>query len=239
MRIMKFMLLGGNLPVLIFSCGRTGTNMLLEILRGSVALQATKQIEDKTIFRKPRILKSTYLSKCDTVYVDNYSQIIKLLSINKDLKILWTIRDLRDCALSKIYRGQPGNDNNRSIADDATFDGCLEDIEKMVKIYYFLIEKYPERVFLVKMEEVILNFDKTIQDVCDFVGIEFEKSMKNFTNRYRLQAKKRYKTLDKNQVKMYNRKYEIYDNFFKNHKINLDLLFEKLEKFQDVFGYEK
>lgn len=225
------------MSALIVSCGRTGTNMLLEILRGSSALQATNPAEDKTVFRRPRELPDNYLSKCDTVYIDSFMQLSTLMKANKELKILCTIRDLRDCALSKIYRGQPGNDVGASPADDATFEGCLADIAKMVQVYDFLYKNYPNRVHTVKMEDVILNFDQTIEEVCTFIGVEFEDSMRNFTDRYRVEAKKRYKKLDKSQYQLYNRKYEIYDGFFKTHDIDLDELFLKLEPLLKKFGY--
>ena len=228
------------MKVLILSCGRTGTNMLLEILRGSKILVATNPAEDKTIFRAPRPLHKKYLSKCDTVYVDNMEMVTRLLRDNLDLKILWTIRDLRDCALSKIYRGQPGNDSGPTeCADDATYDGCLEDIEWMHKIYLHIKETFPSRLKVVKMEDVIQHFDQTIGDVCSFIGIPFEENMRDFTSRYRVSYKaKRYKKLDTTQVGLHHRREDIYDGFFKNHDMDLDSLFIDLEKYLKEFGYE-
>ena len=48
------------MSVLIFSCGRTGTNMLLETMRGSNMLKATTVTEDKQVFRECRKLPSYY-----------------------------------------------------------------------------------------------------------------------------------------------------------------------------------
>ena len=227
------------MKALIFSCGRTGTNMLLEILRGSSVLHATSPAEDKRVFRNPTVLHNNYLSKCDTVYADSLEQVLNMMTINPDLKLLWTIRDLRDSALSKIYRGQPGNDVGALPADDATFTGCIDDIDWMYKLYCGVKSKFPDRLMLVKMENVILNFEETISQVCNFLEIEFEDNMNNFTNRYRVSHKaNRYKKLDNKQVGLWKRRNEIYGGFFKTHNIDLDSLFDKLGKYQKEFGYE-
>jgi len=224
--------------ILVLSCGRTGTNMLLEIMRGSSKLTATQVAEHKQLFRSCPKLPDDYLSKCDTCYIDNLLQVKKVLDKNENLKILWTIRDLRDCALSKIYRGQPGNDCHE-LADDASFKGCLQDIERMKQIYDFIKAMYPERILLVKMEDIISNFEDTMLNVSTFSEVPYEKAMKDFINRYRVTHKaKRYKTLDKNQIALYKRRYKIYNGFYEHYDIDLDLLFEKLEKYLREFKYE-
>ena len=226
------------MSVLIFSCGRTGTNMLLEVLRGSSILRATVEHEDKRVFRLCRDLPHDYLSKCDTVYVDSEEQVSALLNKNPDLKILWTIRDLRDTALSKIYRGQPGNDHP-TICDDATLKGCIDDLAWMTKLYRHIKENFSSRIKLVKMEDVILDFDSTILDICNFCGIQFEDGMRNFISRYRNSFKaQRYKVLDKSQVGLYKRVHEIYNGFFQTHPIDLEELFSQLQIYLDEFNYQ-
>jgi len=228
------------MSILILSCGRTGTNILLETLRGSSVLRATPIAEDKNVVRRGQISYKNYLSKCDTAYVDDLNQVKSLMDNNPDLLILWTIRDLRDTALSKIYRGQPGNDTP-ILSDDATFEGCLEDIGWMKQVYDYIKKNYPNRITLVKMEDMILNFKETTQAVCKFCGIPYEDEMENFVSRYRGTVKttkgKRYKTLDKGQVALYKRRDEIYDGFYKDHPIDLDALFEQLGVYASEFGY--
>tara|TARA_R110002096_G_scaffold75922_1_gene179394 strand:+ start:87 stop:743 length:657 start_codon:yes stop_codon:yes gene_type:complete len=214
--------------------------MLLESLRGSSHLVATYVPEDKNCIRSNKKVYEKYLSKCDTVYVDNLGQVGAFMQNNPELKILWTIRDPRDMALSKIYRGQPGNDSI-ILSDDATFEGCLGDIEWMKKIYDYVVENYSNRIMLVKMEDIILDFKNTIEGVCRFCNIPYEDEMEDFVSRFRGTVKatkgKRYKKLDKSQVALFKRKYEIYDGFYKGHDIDLELLFDKLEKYQKEFDY--
>lgn len=229
------------MSVLVLGCGRTGTNMLLESLRGSQSLRATDPAEHKTLFRQPVVVPDDYLSKCDTCYIDNFAQIDNILNMNQHMRILWTIRDLRDCSLSKIYRGQPGNDVG-SLSDDATLSGCIQDIEWMSQIYNHLLSNHGDKIMLVKMEDMILQYEETIKNACRFCDIEYEDNMKNFTSRFRGSVKttkgKRYNGLDKSQVSMYERKYEIYNGFYKSHDINLDILFDKLTKYLIQFNYK-
>jgi len=225
------------MSVLVLSCGRTGTNLLLEVLRGSTHLRATQIAEDKTLFHYCPDLRKDYLSKCDTVYVKTLQRIDALFNRNPNLKVLWTIRDLRDTALSKIYRGQPGHDTP-ILADDATLEGCLDDLKWMTQVYRHIEKKYPDRIKVVKMEDMILQFDNTLEEICSFLEIPVEGGMKDFIGRYRNDFKaQRYKKLDKSQVGLYNRVNEIYGGFFKTHDIDLKVLFERLQPYLKEFKY--
>ncbi len=228
------------MSVLVLSCGRTGTNMLLESLSASEELNATTPAEHKELFRNPQALPENYLSKCDTVYISHLMQIKYVFDKNPNLKILWTTRDWRDTALSKIYRGQPGNDT-RILSDDATPEGCLEDIDWMSKVYKVIKHFYPDSIMVVKMEDVILNYESTLKNVCEFCGISYNEEMKNFVHRYRGSVKetkgKRYSGIDKSQISLYKRKDEIYEGFFKTHDIDLEVLFEKLQPYLKEFKY--
>jgi len=227
------------MSALVLSCGRNGTNMMLEILRGSSVLVATNPAEDKVLFRRSRIVKDNYLSKCDTTYINNFDQVKNTLNKNKHLKIVWMVRDPRDCALSKIYRGQPGNDG-KTLSDDATFDGCLKSIDWMSKVYKYINKNFSNRIILVKMEDIILDFEKTVQNVCCFIEVNYEDGMRDFTSRYRVQSKKnRYKNIDKGQVELYKRFSKIYSGFYKENKnINIKKLFLRLKPYCELFNYK-
>ena len=229
-------------PILIVATGRTGTNMLLESLRASNFLEATRVVEDGRVFKTNSSLPMNYLSKCDTNSIDNLGQVNSLLDNNPELLILWTIRDLRDCSMSKIYRGQPGNDAGCTVAEDASFDGCIESIKWMSEIYSHISENYRDRIKLVKMEDIILDYEKTMTDVCEFCGIEYLSEMKDFTSRYRGSIKRtkgaRYSGIDKGQVGLYKRKQDVYGGFFMTHNLDLDKLFDNLADDLVLFGYK-
>ena len=221
------------MPTLILSCGRTGTNMLLEVMRGSSILQPTTEYaEHKYVFRQCAKLEPKYLSKCDTHYVDSLRQVSNLMEKNPDLKILWTLRDLRDAAMSKLFRGY-------QKADDATFDGCIKDISWMVEIYEHLQENYSDRIMAVRMEDMVMNFDETVHSICEFVDVPFEDSMRNFVDRYRNPEYAGYKEIDKSKYQMYKRKDTVYDGFFATTTFDFEIekLWESLEPYQKRIGY--
>lgn len=229
------------MQVLVLSCGRTGTNMLLEIMRGNSRLDATPFAEDKYLFQDSRALPDGYLSKCDTVYINNLEQIDELFKNNPLLRILFTVRDWRDCAMSKFYRGQPGQDNN-IIADDATVEGCIEDLKWMETIHDYLTDKYFRNTLTIKMEDIILNFDRTIEGICGFCALPFEReNMISFTERYRNNFKSdRYKDIDKSQVKLYKKIDAVYEGFFTEdrNKKEINEVFERIKPLLLKYGYE-
>ena len=229
------------MQVLVLSCGRTGTNMLLEIMRGNSRLDATPFAEDKYVFQDSRELPSGYLSKCDTVYINDTQQIDDLFNKNPLLRVLFTVRDWRDCAMSKFYRGQPGQDNN-IIADDATVEGCIEDLKWMETIHDYLTDKYFRNTLTIKMEDIILNFDRTIEGICGFCALPFEReNMISFTERYRNNFKSdRYKDIDKSQVKLYKKIDAVYEGFFTEdrNKKEINEVFERIKPLLLKYGYE-
>jgi hypothetical protein len=126
----------------VSSCGRSGTNLVLEILSGNKKLQVSEEVEDKDFFKRHtsysqifwpflwhNSFRKYFLTKCDTVYYD-VDDVDKAFAINKHLKVIWTIRDPRDMILSKLQRGQiidRGGECNE-ISDDGTPQGCISDL---------------------------------------------------------------------------------------------------------------
>lgn len=228
------------MSVIILGCGRSGTNLLLEILRGSDELQATSMIEDKNFAKSKCKYPDNYLSKCDTVYFD-WSKLKYTLELNPRMKVLWCMRHPNDMCLSKIYRGQPrslGGDCD-TLADDATISGCEKDIRYMWNIHKNLINNYAYRTKTVKMESVILDFDNTIHSVCRFLGISYNPKMENFISRMRnVNKSKRYNTLDKGQVNLYKNWQTLYNGWFVKNNYDMPLLFDNLRDVTEYFNYE-
>ena len=232
------------MSVLIVGAGRTGTNMLLEIMAGSGQLRAFRpwiDVAPEFLNKYPDLINDKFISKCDTIGIESLEHLDKFINDNSELKILFTVRDWRDASLSKIYRGQSGKDGNKNMAADASVEGCLIDIFWSKVVYDYLKQKIPNRVKLVKMEDIILNSTGTIKDVCKFCEIPYEEDMLNFNDRYGNPYKKeRYKKgFDKKQVGLYKRTNELYDGFFKTHNVDLDFLFNELGQFLDYYDYER
>jgi len=228
------------MSVVVLSCGRTGTNVALEILRGCKSLNATKIPEDKELFKRDTIYPNNYLTKMDTCYIE-YKDLRKLLSTNADMDVIWTIRDPRDMFMSKIRRGQPvseGGDCQR-VADDATIEGCVKDVEHMIDIYHKTIEEFPEYIKLIKMEDMILETKKTAKEMCDFLQIDFHDDMVNFPSRMRNSFKlKRYKGIDKSQVGLWRDWENVYDGWFVKRGYDMESLFKEIKPIIEYFNYE-
>lgn len=221
--------------LLVVGTGRSGTNAALELMRGNSYFKHTDIKEDRGVAYKVDI-PSCYLSKCDTLYL-RWDLFYTLLTNNKHLSVLWTIRDPRDVCLSKIYRGQPGQDNRR-LANDATIEGCLSTIQKMFYLYKQTFLHFGDRVKLVKMEDILTNTEQTAKDICQWFGISYEPSMIDFPNRMRTKYKRdRYKTIDTSQVGLYKRVNEIYNSFFSNSRYDIDYLFKVVRPLVKYFNY--
>jgi len=218
------------MPIFVVSCGRSGTNLVLETLAGNSNLRSSDVIENKLLFRRPKKYDKKYLTKCDTIYCKPY-QVDILFELNPDAKIIWTIRDPRDMCMSKIYRGW------KKKAADASFDGCLEDLNYMYNIYTYTVNKYPDKIMVVKMEDLIIDIENESKRMCDFIDIPYEEEMKYPYNRMR-ETKKKYTTLDKGQIGLWERWSEVYDGFFLSIEIDIVKLFEEVNYLILLFNYD-
>ena len=230
------------MSVAVVGCGRSGTNLVLEILSGNSKLKPSKEPENKVLFKTDDVYKDEYLTKCDTVYF-NANQFKNTLIKNPTMKVIWTIRDPRDMILSKIKRGQKkskGGDGAEKIASDATPKGCIEDLDLMFNLYKFALSKFKDRVMLVQMEDVISNLVLETGRMCLFLKLPFEKEMLDFMPRMRNKDKvKRYKDLDKSQIGLWKDWKNVYDGFFTENDYPIEKMFKDVNHLVRYFGYEK
>ena len=229
------------MSVAVVGCGRSGTNLVLEILSGNSKLKPSKEVENKKLFRNGKY-PSDYLTKCDTVYF-NAKDFERTMEQNPELLIVWTIRDPRDMILSKIKRGQPkskGGDGSEKIAGDATPKGCLEDLKRMFDLHKFAFKNYKDRLMWVRMEDIINDIERWSKRMCAFIDIPYEEQMSKPMSRMRNKDKvKRYKGLDKSQIGLWKNYKEIYNGFFAKNEYPIEKLFKDVEYLIDYFGYEK
>lgn len=203
-------------PVVVLGCGRSGTNMVLEALRASGQFNASEPPEDKGLMQRSNVPPG-YLTKCDTWYFD-WLELDGFLGRNPGVRVVWTVRDPRDMALSKMRRGVPLSEGGdcETLAGDATLTGCVADIRKMYRIYRKLMaSEHAHRVVAVEMEDVILDFERTMRALCLFCGVEWREGMHDFWKYVRTPEKReRYNGLDKSQVALWKHWSDVYDGFF-------------------------
>ena len=226
------------MPVVIVGTGRSGTTMAVEILRCSSLLVASDDTEDSGLFERCDLVCSNYLTKCDTSYINDKNKIRAFFDKNISTKFVWCIRDPRDMALSKIFRGQPGQDSI-GLCKDATQETCLDHINYMFDLYKYTAKNFNNDIMVLRMEDVILDFDNVVYKLCDFVKILFDEKMRQFYLNYRVIPKKeRYKSIDQSQVGMWKNWQSVYNGFFNNNpNYDISKLFKELEPVCKEFGY--
>ena len=228
------------MSVVVVGCGRSGTNMVLEILRGNSFFKATEPPEDKKVFHSSKSYSQRYLTKCDTAYF-NFEKLEMVMEMNHMMKLVWTVRDPRDMILSKMRRGVPRSNGGdcKTLADDATPDGAIKDIERMMVLLISAIKRYsPNRLLVVKMEDVIQNIEISVAGLCRFLKIDIEMNMLTFYDRMRNKDKaKRYSGIDKSQVAMWKRWDTVYDGWFKESKHDIPGLFNRISGVTEWLGY--
>lgn len=226
---------------LVLGCGRSGTNMVLEILRGNPYFNASEPPETKGLFRNEQRIPDRFLTKCDTCYFD-IAQFTRFMARNQHAKAVFTVRDPRDMAMSKLRRGVPVDQGGdcTTLADDATPDGCVEDIYNAFNIIKMAtMQLPPDRCIMVRMEDVIRNTEQIARDLCSFLGIEYHKAMPDFVPRMRVKAKQnRYKKVDPSQIAMYRNWKTAYDGWLEG-RFDMEKIFAQLLQAVVHLGYER
>lgn len=220
--------------VVVFSAGRSGTNLVLEILTGSSKLLATPYPEDKLLFKRKCVYPYNFLTKSDSIYCDCYGSLADLMVKNFHCKIIYTVRHPYDWVMSKIKRGY-------GHADDATLKGAVNDMYWNAYLYCEVKHEFPNRILTVKMEDVINNIEKETCRMCQFLNIPFEEAMLHPMDRMRHEGKRqRYgNNIDKSQIGLYKNWKTAYDGFLTTIDFNMEDLFKKIEPLLKTFGYDQ
>ena len=218
--------------VLVFSSGRSGTNLVLEMFTDHSMLTPSQYPEDKLLFKRDIMYPHTYLTKCDVVYVNGYDEFKRFMLKNKHCKVIWTVRHPFDWAMSKIYRGW-------GHAEDATIHGCLDDLDYMYNLLQNVTGDFENRIIVTKMEKVLLDIESQAKLLCKFTKLPFEKSMLTPYKRMRHIGKRnRYKMLDKSQIDLYKNWKSCYNGFFIKESIDLEYVFDNLMYLVNYLQYE-
>jgi len=227
------------MSVVVLGCGRSGTNMALEILSGNSHLKTDSVIENKFLC-KGNVYPGNYLTKCDTTYF-NYKELDALLCRNPNMKIVWCIRDPRDICLSNMRRGETFKNGGDCpvFCSTSTPKGSLENIQKMFNVFLQVEKSHSNRLYLFKMEDFILTMEENVKTMCQALGLPYDKRMLNFMDRMRNNLKKkRYNGIDKSQVGIWRDLDRAYDGYFNSKEYDLQSLFKSLEEYITYFGYE-
>jgi hypothetical protein len=218
--------------VVVLSAGRSGTNLVLEVLSGSKLLSPSSYPEDKMVCKSGKVYPYNYLTKTDTIYIDNFGQFADFMKKNWHCKVIFTVRHPFDWSLSKIYRGF-------GHADDATMEGCIKDLYWASYLFKEATCTFPDRIMPVKMEDVIRDVKKTTEQMCMFLNLPFDNDMlKPHTRMRHEKYKEEYGDKIHDNIDLYKKWDTIYDCFFTKVDFDLKKLFKKVEPLTKTFCYE-
>ncbi len=103
-------------------------------------------------------------------YIDDITKIFP------DSKYIILTRDVRDNVLIRKKR-------NMHVTSDVVYlAGIWNDTYKNVKYLYKKID--PKKILVIHYEDLISETDKTIQSICNFIGVSYFSEMLNFQDTY-------------------------------------------------------
>lgn len=210
------------MKALITGAGRGGTNLLCEFVRATGKFIFSENVEDRSFFKYREIPKH-YGTKLATENKDfDIINISRMVHNHPDLFIFFSIRHPIDCCLSKIYRGRPkkeGGDCSK-IPPDGTLTGSIFALKHMFHILTFLQQQFSDRVFIFKMEDLILDTENQCRKICEIVNVEMKPSMlEAYKNNRNKNHQKRYNgKLDNSQIDLYTKLENSFDGYFLDKK---------------------
>ena len=169
-------------PTFIVGCGHSGTWLLLAVLGMHSRIYAIP-METEVFFKTKKAEVETLIKQFDqqALLVDknrwvektpsHINRIGDILHFCPDAKIILMVRDGRDVAHSMASMYSPGRfDMNVSMCAKRWVDDNRNG------------QKYWDHpnVKVVKYEDTIIDFEKTLTSVLDFMGEKYESEMKDF-----------------------------------------------------------
>lgn len=204
--------------LLISGCGRGGTNLVTEMLRSLNIVNFSSAVEDRSLFNK--IIPEKYATK---LAIENTCATLENMTEHmfryKDLHIVLALRNPIDNCMSKIVRGQKMSDGGDSKVEILCGDAdpaVAIDIVKLLYTYISTLQnRFSKRVHVVKMEDLIIEPEITIKNICKTFDIKYDPKMLSFSsnNRNAYQQNRYGKALSATQVDVYKQE-NTFDGFF-------------------------
>ena len=95
-----------------------------------------------------------------------------------DARILFTLRDPRDVVLSCYRRSFIMNSDTFEFLD---LEDCARHYAAIMKLVGRAREKLPLNLHEVRYETLVTEFDATVSGICDFVGLQWNEQMRDFS----------------------------------------------------------
>ena len=230
------------MKVLVTGCGRGGTNLGIEVVR-TLGVPTTVDVEDRKFFDRDD-LPLHYATKLATENKGfTASSLAEKLDKHEDLKVIFMLRHPYDNVLSKVLRGQPrsqgGDNETENVSTDGTVEGASDALLYMHKILDETKLSYPERVLLVKMEDLTTDVKNSVDRIAAFLGLqptaESYEYYKYNRNRWH---QSRYKNNLVPQVNLYRDLDHNFNGFFRDNDSAIKEIESKFFEIAKRYGYE-
>ena len=178
-------------PIMIGGCGRSGTTLLLSIIgahpnifsfptevgtflewHDSLSLTSSKQ--DEKVPRLDRFYRALLKNKiseettrwCEKTpgHVRHFGEILDYF--NEDIKLIHIVRDCRDVTLSR----HPSKPDEYWVSPARWINDVKAGLE---------YQDHPQ-VLTIKYENLILNYNETIEEICDFINEECTEELYSY-----------------------------------------------------------
>ena len=247
-------------PIFLIGFPRSGTTLLDTILRTSSSIEVIeekpiinsfiKKLDEKIKFNFFNLekLELDYVNDMRNLYFDNRDKYInsdsKKIYIDKmpfnlihigeiirffpNAKFILSLRNPPDVILSCYMQQFSLNDAMANFTN-------IEDAVNLYDLTMNLLEKYLElfkkNIFIIKYEDVVNDFDNNIKKLLNFLGVEWNKELRNF---YKTASKRgMISTPSYNQVSqpLYNKSIDRWKNYKKQFIKSQDVLNKWIKKF--------
>jgi len=233
--------------VLVTGTGHSGGNWVTEIINLSGKYRFTEFVEDRTLFSYDTLPPAYGTKLAIENYGVNIRNLKRLLDTNSNLKIVYTLRHPVDNCLSMIYRAIPAEENETfsgrwlDYHPTGTTIGAVKDIEYSQMILDFLKSEYPDRVLVVKLEDLIRNTEREVDKICEFLDIpKNEKMLEAYKYSRNPHHAKRYEgKLDIKQAEVRKHLDTAYNGFFRDKQGLVQLIEKVLSPIVSDFGYKE
>ena len=218
--------------VIITGGGRGGTTWLYEIVKaGNNNFVYLPGNEDHEMFQ--RKLPESYINKMafenhqhiEGGYVQNINT---YMGRYPDLKIIISIRHPIDHILSKMVRGSDHPIHGYGAADDGTLVGAISTVFFAFKMKDYLIEKYKDRVLIIKLEDMVSNIQNEVNKIAAFIEVEPNDIMlnayHNIKNKHHIRTNNAEK-IHQDRMNLFERPYQVYDEFFKDKSDIINIIY--------------
>lgn len=230
------------MKVLVTGCGRGGTNLGIEVVR-TLGVPTTIDVEDRKFFERDE-LPIHYATKLATENKGFTSEALAgKLEKYEDLKVIFMLRHPYDNVLSKVLRGQPrsqgGDNETENVSSDGTIEGASEALLYMHQILHEIKSSYPDRVLLVKMEDLTTDVKNSVNRIAAFLNLpptaESYEYYKYNRNRWH---QSRYKNNLVPQVNLYRDLVHNFNGFFKDDDSAIKEIENRFFKIAKRYGYD-